>query len=94
MPVKKHVFYDYNDLCDHVKNKYAAERAYYAPSHKKFWDFMLNDVLRDYPANGSVRLLNWGDILEHNAEEPWQKEIVSLFVAEFGTHDMYVRFDW
>lgn len=67
------------------------------PEYQDFWHWMLDEVFYGDPQRGKPQALNWHQVLTDAEEDDapeWVKEILRLFVAEFGDEEYTVVIDW
>lgn len=76
------MFTDYHD--NHQKNE---------PPYQNFWHFILDDVFGEIN-NGEIKGVDFVDIKGRNAKEDWQRKILDMFIAEFGSKPVQVEFSW
>jgi hypothetical protein len=67
------------------------------PEYQDFWHWMLDECFYGDPQRGVPQPLNWHEVLteaEENSAPVWVREILRLFVAEFGDQEYMVVIDW
>jgi hypothetical protein len=95
---------DMEDLCRIQKEEnsryvklhfaYESERHKYEPPYQNFWHFILDDVFFGDIPNGCIKSMNFNDIKSEYAKEDWQIKILDMFIEEFGTETLTVKFNW
>ena len=86
--LQKYEYYNYNELVNIIESKYNIDISTYQNSGPYFFEFMENNYFNEIQDN-SLFTINWKEIYD-DADEDWQKEIISYFLKEFGEEDYTV----
>ncbi len=75
--------------------EYESVRCSYEPPYQNFWHFLLDDAgAFGDGANESVHEVEFVYLRDNVATEDWQRKILNMFIAEFGTEPVPVLISW
>ena len=91
--IKYHGIKDMDDLCNIQKedktrysklfNEYRDNHQKNEPPYQNFWHFILDDVCGEINS-GETKSLSFKYLKDNDAKEQWQKDILDMFIKEFG----------